>query len=66
MNPTRAAIAFALGLLVERHTGIAASWCPLCGPCSCPWKNGEPDRGSDRRCPLHGDNAKHEPDEGAE
>ncbi len=62
MKSTRAAIASALDLLTERCTGIAASWCPLCGACTCSWSGGEPDRGSDRACPLHGDDARHSPD----
>lgn len=40
-------------------TGIAASWCPIHGDCTCPrseiglWGHDSPD------CPLHGTNSSH-------
>ena len=40
-------------------TGYAASWCPLCGDCSCRrWQDGERD-GSRWGCPLHGERSDH-------
>lgn len=38
------------------HTGIAASWCPICGNCTCPrWPDGErKEADGDPACPLHG------------
>lgn len=62
---TRHAVAWTL-TLVTSHTGIAASWCPVCGACTCPWALDwrglpcKPDRGSDPRCPLHGLDSTHE------
>lgn len=49
-----------------RCTGIAASWCPVHGECSCPkqektgepvWRNGE--RVENEACPLHGRGNNH-------
>lgn len=44
------------------HTGWAASWCPVCGDCSCPrHENGErlEDDPRSEHCPLHGFRSKH-------
>lgn len=44
------------------HTGIAATWCPICGDCRCPYKHGFVDLGrtrDDPTCPLHGTKTTH-------
>jgi len=40
----------------HKHTGIAASWCPECGECSCDLDDGGFDKAD---CPLHGDKSRH-------
>lgn len=60
---TRAAIARFLS--PPLHTGIAASWCPVCGKCTCPrHDDGSRVFGVDgtvwsEACPLHGAAGKH-------
>jgi predicted RNA-binding Zn-ribbon protein involved in translation (DUF1610 family) len=40
-------------------TGVAASWCPVCGDCACPRQTtGERD-GESASCPLHGPDSTH-------
>lgn len=39
--------------LGHEHTGLTATWCPICGDCSC-----EPDA-ADIDCQLHGLDSKH-------
>lgn len=35
--------------------GWSASWCPVCGDCTCPYHEGYGrSHGEDERCPLHG------------
>ena len=46
-------------------TGWAASWCPNCGNCTCPFDAEGRDTGDDLACPLHGSAAAH-PIEGSE
>lgn len=45
----------------ETCTGIAASWCPNCGECTCQWAL--PDGGvgnrNDPNCPLHSRESQH-------
>lgn len=42
--------------LTVECTGLAASWCPFHGDCTCP----EPeDEKSDWDCPLHGELSEH-------
>jgi len=44
------------------HTGIAATWCPICGDCACPYRYGYAFLGrtrDDPNCPLHGTNTTH-------
>jgi len=39
------------------HTGVAATWCPICGDCRCAYEHGFADLGrtrDDPTCPLHG------------
>lgn len=46
----------------EQHTGWAASWCPVCGDCSCPrYASGErlEDDPRSEHCPLHGFRSSH-------
>jgi hypothetical protein len=41
-------------------TGIAASWCPVCGDCSCPYEVGIGRLNmDDRDCPLHAHDSLH-------
>lgn len=37
-------------------TGLSASWCPVCGDCTC---RDPPESRNDAECPLHGDRSKH-------
>ncbi len=46
-----------------RCTGVSASWCPVCGDCSC--KEPEESR-SDDDCPLHGMTSRHAENEGGD
>lgn len=42
----------------EACTGIAASWCPRCGTCTCPFEK----HGDNPTCPLHAENSTHADD----
>lgn len=63
---TRHAVAWTLDVVTVRHTGVAASWCPLCGTCTCPREdNPRSTRHGERlecgeACPLHGVDSTHE------
>lgn len=42
-------------------TGVAASWCPVHGDCTCPYDEDNGRDHSDFHCPLHGDHSAHAP-----
>ena len=45
---------------MNKCTGIAASWCPNHGDCSCPTdENGNRWDLNGRTCPLHGEDSDH-------
>lgn len=39
----------------EMCSGVAASWCPVCGDCECP----DPEDLNDDQCPLHSGTSPH-------
>lgn len=42
------------------HTGISATWCPLCGTCTCPDREDGNGRTLDHPgCPLHSHDRTH-------
>lgn len=46
----------------ELCTGITASWCPNHGDCTCPWRDGDEDKGrtfDSPQCPLHAEESDH-------
>jgi hypothetical protein len=45
--------------LPQRCTGVTATWCPVCGDCSCPQAPEPPLPPADPRCPLHGEGSSH-------
>ena len=59
----RAALSQDDALPATEHTGMTASWCPICGDCTCPrWQEGDSQERSHlnaRNCPLHGFESKH-------
>lgn len=58
-----------MGARVTGCTGMAATWCPIHGDCTCPWVKGdEPSDGFDpdavrdlnsETCPLHSSASTH-------
>lgn len=40
-------------------TGIAATWCPVHGDCTCPWGDDNYFREENPACPLHGPSSTH-------
>lgn len=52
----RALIEQAEAIEARACTGLAASWCPRCGDCSCPDREQTLD---DRGCPLHAPGSDH-------
>ncbi len=44
------------------HTGFAATWCPICDDCTCPYLHGIEGNGrtfDEPTCPMHGASTKH-------
>lgn len=69
LDPDYELAAFGEQPSTDQHTGWSASWCDICGDCTCPkGEDGEPevdyhassiDVVHDDNCPLHGTNSEH-------
>ena len=44
---------------MARCTGVTATWCPVCGDCSCPIGDDSVPTFNDPDCPLHGQESLH-------
>lgn len=40
-------------------TGVSASWCPVCGDCTCPRMSTGERKKESSQCPLHGEKSTH-------